>query len=531
MDVESRVDRLLNDENISVENREHLLNYHDYSLYIKPKKMRVKSVYNTMYVVQKLIEFTKNKDLLDITRKDIDKFTISKRNLSESSINGYLTRLKTFFKVLYTYYDDGDEEIIPSCVSKIKITPSKPKVKEDDLPTLKEVEAILAADTDLRNQTIVALFFDTGSRLGEITNLNRGDVINNNDFVKNGVELFMNARDESTKKMQRKIPLSVSIKYLKHYLNYYDSTYLTNGQNPKEMPLFFSTRGKTKGERLKEETVYDVVKQAAKKAKENARENPDAPQIRQDLNIHPHKFKHTHVTWMLKNPLVSEQILKKRVGWTPNTSMLDHYSHISDDDATIAFYQSQGYEISSDVEYEYDLQGWTCIRCGIENPKSAESCGNCFTPRDADPEDGKKIEHKLMMAEIRDFFTVEKKPYEAHITQIKANLSLQQSLKIMATTAEQMAQIEGFIEEINKDITLTETKLSMLDKRQIREVEKLEKQGSEYKLPDPSEQPDFSKPYESFTPEEVGQSKPKKINIRPYESIPDDESDDLYNVG
>lgn len=483
--VKRRIDKILNDESISETNREYLQNYYTESFVIK--KQRIKTVYNKLYVVQKFTKFIKNKNLKDVTKKDIKRFIATQQHLALSSQNAYLGALSTFFKIVYNYDNDEDEAIIPKCVSWVKAKPIKTKVKEDDLPTLKEVEAILAADTDLRSQTIIALFFDSGGRLGEITNLNRGDVKNNNTVIQDGVELFLNARDESTKKMQRRVALSVSLKYLKHYLNYYDSTYCRNGENPNDMPLFFSTRGKTKGERLKEESIYDVVKTAAKLAKEKGT-------IRQDLNIHPHIFKHTHVTMMLRNPHMSDQIIKKRVGWTQNSGMLNHYSHISDNDATIAYYQSQGLQITDEIEYEYSLKGWNCIRCGSENPDSNSTCAICLTSKDADPEEGKALKAELEAMklekiidekrnEIDALFAELQKPFDARLHNLQFRLDFQKDNLEFEVDEAKCQKIKGFIESIEEEIFLIETHLMKLDVPYKDEIAKLENQGAEYNLP------------------------------------------------
>jgi integrase len=500
-----------------------------------------KDTYNIIWIVSKIAIFTnlsfremRMDDIVDfvhyistyrmqvITSYKGDNFQEDKSNFHESkkrkkelkpnTINNYLMQFRAFMGFLQL-----EDTSVYEWIKEGKKVQSS--ITEEDILNIEDIEGMIVAALPSRDKTIIALLYDSAARSGELENLNYSDIKFRKDEGLT-VTLF-------GKTGERKIPLTHnSIPYVKPYLE----EHLTKKPND---PLFISE----KGGRLSKRRIAQMIKDAGEGANPvyHVLDKDDKPILNEDgtpeteirkidRNVYPHLLRHTRISHRAQQPSINEYILKEFAGWSKNSQMASIYIHHNQEQLERILLQADGVELPEEKKpFIHKLSSWICRNCGEVLGGGVSRCGKCGVARDAPIviEDS-EIKIKLKKLEIKEFYDEEKKPYENHLAEIKANFTTQQTFKSMATKPEQMTRIEGFITEIVKDISLCETKLLMFDKRQIKEQKKLEEQGSEYKLPEPSEKPDFSKPYEDYTPEGVGESEPKKIKIKPHHTISDD---------
>ena len=114
------------------------------------------------------------KPFSEVTKEDIIGFvgTIEQRDYSDWTKRDYKVLLKRFYK-----WFRRCEEGYPPEVKWIKVKDSFPnRLRKKDLLTVEEIEAIVKAASTLRDKALIWLYFESMRRLGEILNLNIGDV-------------------------------------------------------------------------------------------------------------------------------------------------------------------------------------------------------------------------------------------------------------------------------------------------------------------------------------------------------------------
>jgi integrase/recombinase XerD len=150
-----------------------------------------------------------------------------------------------------------------------------------------------------RDRTILEILYSSGIRKEEIINLTLGDA----DYHDGYVRIL-----EGKGKKDRIVPIGrIACRYLENYIKSVRPELI---KDPYNNHLFLSLRGN----RLSKNTVWEVVKKYAKKAK-----------VRK--NVHPHTFRHTCATAMLKNK-ADLNTIRKILGHASLTST-QVYAHLS----------------------------------------------------------------------------------------------------------------------------------------------------------------------------------------------------------
>lgn len=242
----------------------------DFSDYLKIDKNYSKNTLES-YIrdLRFFLEYT-NKEVIDITKKDIDNYILHILPLyNESSINRIIASIKSFYKYLSLFkgYINISEDV--ESLKRKKTLPKYLSIEEVD----KLLDIKLNTPFDYRNKTILELLYATGLRATELINL---DIINidTTNFV-------VNVYGKGNK--ERIVPLSkIAANYLEMYINFHRNMLFVKNQKPTDA-LFLNNHGK----RMTRQGLYKIIGEQAKK---------------QGINkeITPHVLRHSFATHMIE---------------------------------------------------------------------------------------------------------------------------------------------------------------------------------------------------------------------------------------
>lgn len=211
--------------------------------------------------------------------------------------NGMLSAVKQFMSYLKEH-----DTIVSDPAGEIRYA-KVPKSLPRGVLTTSEARKILhKPDTKsvigYRDRTILEVLYSTGIRKEELNNLTIADV----DYA----DGFLRVTGKGGK--DRVVPLGrIACRYLENYVKSVRPEFLIN---PYEKHLFLSSRGKP----LSKNVLWELIKKYAKKAK--------IPK-----NVHPHTFRHTCATAMLRNK-ANIRAVQELLGHSSLTST-QVYTHLS----------------------------------------------------------------------------------------------------------------------------------------------------------------------------------------------------------
>jgi len=212
--------------------------------------------------------------------------------------NNMLSAVKQFMRFLH------ERDYIVSDPARDIRYAKQPKQLPRGVLTPSEARKILHAPDvktviGYRNRTILEILYSSGIRKDEVINLTLADVDYHDGFLR-----IM----EGKGKKDRIVPLGkIACRYLENYIKSVRPDLI---KNPYNNHLFLSLRGN----RLSKNMVWELVKKYAKKA-------------RIKKNVHPHTFRHSCATAMLKNK-ADLRTIQKLLGHTSLTST-QVYTHLS----------------------------------------------------------------------------------------------------------------------------------------------------------------------------------------------------------
>ena len=148
----------------------------EFDRYNKAKGLAESTRFNQ---IQQLISFSSKvkKDFKDLTKKDIEIYFAEKKGskYSKEIIKIYI---KKFMKWLY----GGDD--FPDCVKGLTYARNAYVFKKpEDMLTEKEIKKLISICDNLRDRAIVSLLWDTAIRVGELCNLDVGNVTNDGEHL------------------------------------------------------------------------------------------------------------------------------------------------------------------------------------------------------------------------------------------------------------------------------------------------------------------------------------------------------------
>lgn len=303
-----------------------------------------------------------NKDLLEITKKDLQSF-FSNSKFSSSTELWYKKALKRFYKWLSSNKDEK-YLLVVSWIDTVNLSSKcslrARKKREDNLLSPKEVRKLIASAYSLRDKLAISLLADTGIRAESIgaNENNRSIDIGQVSFYK-GYAIIKDIEEKFDKR--RDVIVTESLSYLIKYWNEYPE----DKKNDPKSPLFFALSSNRKLKRW----GYSGLKMTLNKLSEKAI----------GRRINPHDFRHLKGTRLHLDEQLSDDAKCKLMGWS-SRRMLDRYNHTTFDDAKKEYLEKKGIikidKKKAKVEASI-LRPKECLVCHHINSDSDSICENC----------------------------------------------------------------------------------------------------------------------------------------------------------
>jgi site-specific recombinase XerD len=309
------------------------------------------------------IKYTK-KDFNKLEKKDYESIVeqVEKRDdITVSTKQKYRAIIKKFGRWLAygdKIFNGMQRGIYPETILWINTSiknKDRPKIKASDILTEEEVEKIINSAEHPRDRALLSILYETGCRIGELGNLQIKDI----KEVQHGYLL-----DISGKTGARTPIIVFSAGKLAQWLNQHPNN--TN----KEAYVWCSllndkNNNKIKGEPLSYRGLSKILKRAVIKAKITGK------------RIYPHLLRHSRVTNLLKDKQLNEQQAKIYFGWSPSSTMLSQYSHLTSVDVNKTMLSING------IEQEERVNGKKMVVCQVckkPNNDRDSFCFNCGRP-------------------------------------------------------------------------------------------------------------------------------------------------------
>ena len=331
--------RLLNDPKIYSANKEAALKR---IASMTAKGTNSRTIIRDIYTLKLFLETLGNKHYKKATKEDLEEiFTrIERGGYSESTKEKIRASAKTFYRYLL-----GEDVYYPKQVAWIKVKKkSKPKLPE--ILTEQEVKRMIQATSNLRDKAIIALLFDAGIRIGELTNLKVKDV----DLTGEPGHIIVDGKTG-----MRKIPIFFSAPYIARYIDN------SNKRDPNDSLFLTIGTWINTGYPINSGGISKMLKFVGKKAGIEKR-------------IYPHLFRHSRASFYANK--MTEQQLKVFFGWVGDSKMAATYVHLSGRDIDNAASQANGKMINVE-ETRPKLISTECPRCHEINTITALHCSRC----------------------------------------------------------------------------------------------------------------------------------------------------------
>lgn len=245
--------------------------------------------------LNKFEEYYKNKDLLKITSKDIEKYIQTLSDLAPTTVSHNISSLKTF----YSYFL---KQVRISNNPTDGIKSPKLGIHLPTYLTIDEVNKLLDIEvTDAfssRNKAILELMYATGLRISEVISLE----FKNIDYD----ECIIRVMGKGSK--ERIVPVNdYAIKYLKEYIDNYRPELVKNDINNY---IFLNNHGRM----LTRQGIFKMIKNYA--ALKNIKKT-----------IGPHTLRHTFATHLLENG-ADLRVIQELLGHS-DISTTQIYTHLT----------------------------------------------------------------------------------------------------------------------------------------------------------------------------------------------------------
>ncbi len=249
----------------------------------------------------KMFCLTVNKEFAEITRKDIEDYIYSIKDLAEQT----KTFKKALIKGLFQWFYNCERGQYPEQVRWINVRSKRDKTMfrgKQDMLTQEEIERLVNACNNLRDRAIMMIMLEWGLRVSSIKNLSIKDVkTDGNGYL----SLFVRGKGN----VSGELTLFDSTPDLRAWLRVH-----RHKDNP-DCPLFYALANKH-GDRLVGNAIYAMITRTAKRAGIQKK-------------VFPHLLRHIALTRKAKTYTDSE--LKVIALWK-TTKMTERYIHLDSDD-------------------------------------------------------------------------------------------------------------------------------------------------------------------------------------------------------
>jgi integrase/recombinase XerD len=261
---------------------------------------------------------------------------IERSELAEWTKHDYKLTIKRFFTWL------GMEDKIKWIKISMKMNASK---LPEELLTEEEVKRMIEVANHPRDKAIIAVLYDTGTRIGEMGSLKIKHIV----FDQYGAILTVNGKTG-----MRRVRIIFSVPYLAAWLDIHPQ------KNNPDAYLWIMIRGKDNGQQLQYAGFRKLIKTLAEKAGIKKR-------------VYNHLFRHSRSTELAQH--LTESQLEEHLGWVPGSDMPRVYVHLSGkqiDDALLKIY---GVKKAESMVPE--LISKECSRCEKINGPTSKFCSRC----------------------------------------------------------------------------------------------------------------------------------------------------------
>lgn len=337
----------------------------------KVDKVNINTLDADLIAISHLSNYLENKPFKNVSRDDMMNFSDhlkDKLNLSESTTNLYLMKLKRFYKFvskpdLYANGKSDQKDIkYPDSVRWITYEDSEGDLPLDNIPTKKEIKELFNACKDVRDQVILCAFLDGGLRKSELISLRVRNVKFDSDLKK--YYFILPKKTKNLKTGQRFIQLFLigsSTSYIKDYLNHHPY------KNDPDAPFVYSDDNRAKSKPIHDKFLTDIgmgeiIERIVKASKIK-------------YHITPHTLRHVSATWCCIKGF-NEPMLRERYGWSKRSRMPSRYVHLANTNMKDKIMEILGIK-KDDNENIDELQSQVCWNCKEENPFSYNYCFKC----------------------------------------------------------------------------------------------------------------------------------------------------------
>ena len=295
----------------------------------------------------KFIEWGGDRELKEFTPDDvydyldfINVYTYMKAGKAVQYSPGTKQKIQTVLKKFLTFVNHDLRAVI-------KLRKLKDGKIPADILTREEIEKLIDSCLSTRDRAIIATFYESGARKGELLAVQLKHVT----FDENGAILNI----QRGKAGSCRVRLVLASSYLKQWIDTHPlksdpDAYLFCSANS---PFGLITRVGLANQ------LHQIADRAAIQPK----------------RVYPHAFRHARATHLAEQ--LPEQLLKEYLGWTKSSTMASVYVHMSGRDVDNAILKLHG------IETEQATKKFTvnkCPRCKEINPENALFCFKCGLP-------------------------------------------------------------------------------------------------------------------------------------------------------
>lgn len=248
--------------------------------------------------------------------------------------------------------ENGKSGLEEKQVRKIKVPPRDYQTTmPHEILTNEEVNRLILAGNTSRDRALVAVLYETGSRVGELYRMKWMDLKDDDPGI------AVTIRDEKT---GVKIRHSKVIKYSQLVATWRMDH--PGGKDPEALVFIDSKRGRP--------LTYDAMRYIIRGMAERAGI---------EKRVHPHLFRKVRVTHMLRDGY-SETTIKKSVWNNLDTRVLKTYGVLADEDIDAELEEKAGVAKKARPRREVQDRPRVCPNCNHINVPTNEFCGKCMAP-------------------------------------------------------------------------------------------------------------------------------------------------------
>jgi len=287
------------------------------------------------------------------------------------SLHAYQIALRNFVKIHETDYSDlprkheSEYEMHPLTITEV---PGR-QIEPEDLLYQEDIDALLdACAMDVRYKAMITWGLASGQRLDALRTVRVGDI----HWEGATGDIQLNDDDGSLKGNSGRVPLL----WAKHYLKKWLEIHPFKDDPDFDEKYIFCADPRMKGANGDRDGTTPLDASTIRKRLKVFADRADL-----DKRIYPHLLRHTAITRMVSEGLTEQQI-KKIVGWDPDSSEFGTYVHLAEELSNDSIRKTLGLPTSD--ETDRPLLGMPsllrCPECEDQLPENDKRCGTCGEP-------------------------------------------------------------------------------------------------------------------------------------------------------